>query len=300
MLTRIECIPCILDDLVEATKILNLTEPITKRILDEALRYLSEGSKFKYVPTYHITKVHRILKRLSGIDIPFQNLRGSCNRVGIELASNLSGQVDKLSDLERFIMLVKWSIAGNLLDFRTVGAGYGLDISAIENMLNDNIKKGLYVDHTMMLYDLIKDGGKRVFYILDNVGEIALDRLLIGELVKLGNAVTASVRGGPITSDVTIKDANLIGLNLSGASIVVEDSDTLGFSWEDRTREISKLLGNVDIIIAKGQANFCVLSEHKDDLPLHVFSLFTTKCDFISNIFGGKNKINLAVKLGEL
>lgn len=297
MLTQIECIPCILDDLVGAVKQLNLPHQISERILNEALNYLSKVSKFQVVPSYYITQVHRILKRVSGIDIPFQELRFNCNKVGIELAPRVSQKSNKLKEFEKFTFLLKWSIAGNLLDFRTVGTGYGLEISGIEKMLRDNIEQGLKVDHTRSLYNLLRDGGKEVLYILDNVGEIVMDKLLIKEIIRLGNLVTSTVRGGPITSDVTLDDAKLIDLSSSGATIVVEGSDTLGFSWQEKTKELTNLLNKADIIITKGQANFCVFSEYKEEVPGNIFCLFTTKCNLVSSIFGFKGKVNLAVQL---
>ncbi len=297
MLTRRECIPCISDDLLGAIRLLDLSERASVRIMDEASAYLKREDIYESSPPRHITYVHRILKRISGIDFPFYNLRMSCNKVGIKLASKISKEMGGLSNPDRFLKLVEWSISSNLLDLRTVGTGYELDVSQIEKMIRDNINKGLKIDHSKALYDIIKKGGKRVVYILDNVGEIAIDRLLIGEIVRLGNAVTASVRGGPITSDVTLEDAGAVGLGATGACIIAENSDTLGFSWDESTKEARRLLESADVLITKGQANYCVFSEHIDSLRGETFSLLTTKCRLISEHFGFKDKINVAVNL---
>lgn len=297
MLTQTECIPCILDDLVGAIKLLNLPPRDSERILSEALLYLGKIPKFQFIPPRHITRVHRILKRISGIDAPFLQLRHNCNRVGIELASRISRECNNYSNSERFAFLVRWSIAGNLLDFRTAGAGYGLEIRNIERMLRDRAKKGVQVDDTVALYNLLRDGGRKILYILDNVGEIAMDGILINEMVKLGNSVTATVRGGIITSDVTVDDAKDVALSSSGVAVVAEASDTLGLSWEEKTKEITDLLNGVDAVVAKGQANFCVFSEHKEEIPGSIFCLFTTKCEPVSGIFGFKEKVSLAVRL---
>lgn len=297
MLTRIDCIPCILDDLFGAIKLLDLPERISEHIIEEALVYLSGSELFQFVPAHHITQVHRILKRVSGIEEPFKSLRTECNKVGIELASRLKREINRMPERDRFFKLVEWCTSANLLDFRTVGTGYALDVGRIEGMIRDSVKKGLKIDHRLALYKLLEKGKKRVVYILDNVGEIALDGLLIKEIVSFGNELTATVRGGQITSDVTLEDAEEAELSSLGARIAVENSDTLGFSWDERSESTDRLLDSADIIITKGQANYCVFSEYGESLSAQTFSIFTTKCRIVSGIFGTKGKVNIVVGL---
>ena len=297
MLTQLECIPCIIDDLVGAIKLLNLPRETQKKILAEGLDYLSKSFSLQTIPSYHITQVHRILKTISGIEIPFKDLRSNCNRVGIEIANHLSGESEKPSGFDRFHYLVKWAIAGNLLDFRTVGTGYGLAVSRIRRTLKDNVQEGLRLDHTDRLYQLLKQGGRNILYILDNVGEIAIDKLLIKKIIELGNSVTTTVHGGPITSDATLDDAKQVNLSESGARIIIAGPDTLGISWQEKSKDLTDALYEADIVITKGQANFYVFSEYKEEIPGNIFCLFTTKCDPVSSLFGFKGKINLAVQL---
>ncbi len=297
MLSQLECVPCIIDDLVGAIKLLNLPRETQKKILAEGLDYLSKNFSLQTIPSYHITQVHRILKRISGIEVPFKELRSNCNKVGIEIANYLSQEPEKLSDFDGFHYLAKWAIAGNLLDFRTVGTGYGLSVSRIRENLKDNVKEGLRLNHIDRLYQLLKEGEKKVLYILDNVGEIAIDKLLIKKIVELGNSVTTTVRGGPITSDATLNDAEQINLSESGARIIIAGPDTLGISWQEKSKDLTDALDETDIVIAKGQANFYVFSEYKEEIPGNIFCLFTTKCEPVSGIFGFKGKINLAIQL---
>jgi len=297
MLTQLECAPCIIDDLVGAIKLLDLPREIQKRVLVEGLDYLSKNFNLQIIPSYHITQVHRILKRISGIEVPFKDLRSNCNRVGIEIANHLSRESEKLSGFDGFHYLTRWAIAGNLLDFRTVGTGYGLTISRIRRNLKNNVQEGLILDYTDRLYRLLEKGGRKVLYILDNVGEIAIDKLLIKKIVELGNSVTTTVRGGPITSDATVDDAEQVNLSESEARIIIAGPDTLGISWKEKSEDLTDAISEADIVITKGQANFYVFSEYKEEIPGNIFCLFTTKCDPVSSIFGFKGKINLAVQL---
>lgn len=297
MLSQLECAPCIIDDLVGAIKLLNLPPKTQKRILSESLDYLSKNFNLQTIPSYHITQVHRILKRISGIEVPFKDLRSNCNKVGTEIANYLSQESEKLSGFDALHYLAKWAIAGNLLDFRTVGTGYGIAVPRIRKMLENNIQEGLKLDHTDKLYEILKEGGRKVLYILDNVGEIAIDKLLIKKIAGFGNSVTTTVRGGPITSDATFKDAEQINLSESGARIIIAGPDTLGISWREKSKDLTDALNEASIVITKGQANFYVFSEYKKEISGNIFCLFTTKCDPVSSIFGFKGKVNLAVQL---
>jgi len=297
MLSQLECAPCIIDDIVGALKLLDLPVSLKEKVLTESLSYLSTNFNLRTIPSYYITHVHRILKKITGMEVPFRELRHTCNTVGMEISRILLQESQTLADYERFHYLAIWAIAGNMLDFRTVGAGYGFDVTKLHEKLCKKVEEGLKIDHIDKLYELLRNGRKIVLYVLDNVGEIAIDKLLIEEIIKLGNSVIAAVRGGPITSDVTWEDAKQVRLNETGANIVTTGPDTLGISWEEKSEDLSHAFNQASLVIAKGQANFYVFSEYKDSIGGNIFCLFTTKCDTVAKLFGFKGKVNLAVQL---
>jgi len=297
MLAKLECLPCILDDVIGAMELLHLPRKQKERIIKECLQYLSHNFNTETIPSYYITHVHRILKRISGYKTPFKKLRRDCNQTGIKIANSLAKRSASLPGFARFRYLVKWAIAGNLLDFRTVGTGYGLKTQKLARRLSQNVKEGLSIDETKSLARALKKSNNKVLYVLDNVGEIAIDKLLIREIIQLGNSVVVPVRGGPITSDVVAEDARKVDLASSGAKIILAGPDTLGISWKEKSKELAEALQTADIVITKGQANYYVVSEHRKEIPGKVFCLFTTKCDLVSNIFGLQGKVNLAVEL---
>ncbi len=75
MLIVPRCAACILDDLEGATRLLIGDEELGYRIMAEALAFLSRDFARRKMPSYYITGVHRILKRLSGLETPFRELR---------------------------------------------------------------------------------------------------------------------------------------------------------------------------------------------------------------------------------
>jgi len=294
MLTKLECASCIVDDLVGALELLSLEREVEKKILREAFDFLTREFSYQRTPSYFITGVHRILKRISKIPVPFEERREKCNQIGLKIAERICKKAKSLKDLERFSFLVRWAIAANELDFRTVGTGYNFKVEKIENMLSERFEEGLAIDQTGEIFQLVKDSS-RILYIHDNVGEIALDKLLIEELKRYTDVVVSALRGGAITSDATLEDGEKVGLQRISSRLILAGPDTLGISLEEMSQELRENLQSADVVIAKGQANYYALSEYKPEVKGKITCLFRTKCDPVSSIFGREGKINLAI-----
>ncbi len=196
MIAKIDCVPCILDDIRGAIELLTDDEIVKRQVMKESLEFMVKNMDLGKEPSIYITEVHRILKKITGIETPFEQRRRLCNDLGLKLADKLGERIHELGDFERFSTLARWSVAGNALDFRTVGTGYDFDMVEIENSLNEIANK-LDVDQLPQIYEIIKKV-KRLLFIHDNVGEIALDKLLIREIQRDGQVqVVSAVRGGP-------------------------------------------------------------------------------------------------------
>lgn len=296
MIAKIDCIPCILDDLRGALELLTSDESIKHRVMKESLEFLARNIDLKKEPSVYITQVHRILKRVCGIKAPFAQRRRMCNELGMELGKKLKKLIDRLNGFDKFSILVKWSIASNALDFRTVGTGYDFDIDEMERSLHD-LANELDINQLPQIYEKVKASG-RILFVHDNVGEIALDKLLIEDMQKDGNTkVISAVRGGPITSDATMTDAQQVKLHDAAASVIFAGPDTLGISFEEMSKEFEEELSRADLVMAKGQANYYVFSEHKGEVSCPIVSLFRTKCRVVSSIFGSADDISIAAIL---
>ncbi len=308
MIAKTDCIPCILDDLRGALELLTDDESIKRQVMKESLELLINNIDLKKEPSTYITGVHRILKRICGIEVPFAQRRYICNQLGMELSAKLRERVARLDGFERFSILARWSIAANALDFRTVGTGYDFDIDEIERDLH-NLSQSLDIDQLPQIYKKIK-ASRRILFIHDNVGEIALDKLLIEDIQKQPSSlqspvsglkspkeVISAVRGGPITSDATIDDAQQVGLHEAASSVILAGPDTLGISFDEMSKELRDEIAQTDLIIAKGQANYYVFSEHKDEVNCPIVTLFRTKCPVVYNIFHAGDNISIAAIL---
>jgi uncharacterized protein with ATP-grasp and redox domains len=89
------------------------------------------------------------------------------------------------------------------------------------------------------------------------------------------------VKGGPILNDVTMKDAQDSGLDTLG-KLVSTGSDCLGISRDSCSAEFLELLDGVDIVVAKGHANFETLDQWGRD----IFFLLKAKCEVVARELG--------------
>jgi len=296
MRTHLNCANCIIDDLCGALQLVPLEEKTKKEILKESFQFLAREFSTEKIPSYFITEVHRILKRISGIEIPFKERRDKCNQLGIKMAEKIALEAERLEESERFSFLVNWAIASNHLDFRTVGTGYGFQMAETIEELRACVSEGLKIDRRVEIFQKAKNSPK-ILYIHDNVGEIAFDKLLIRELRRYGSSVTSVLRGGPITSDATMEDGETVGLQEAASEIILAGPDTLGISLNEMSDQLKRELQIADLIIAKGQANYYALTEYRLKVPGQITCLFRTKCEIVSNNLGETGKINVAILL---
>jgi uncharacterized protein with ATP-grasp and redox domains len=294
-----ECITCIIDDILEALKLLNATRPEIDAVMADVLKNLADNYPRSEPPSYYITEMHRVLKRRLNVDMPFSELREICLASCKDVAIACAREAGALTGLERMRYLIRWAVASNALDFRTAGAGYSIARDSIGRMLGELFDAGLFIDETEKIFDRITKAEK-IVYLPDNVGELPFDKLLIGECGSYGPAFTVPFRGGPITSDVVLADAEAVKLYEVAGDIILSGPDTLGVSFKEMTDECKSALDNADVIIGKGQANFYVLSEFGMQFPkATLISLFVTKCRHVSRFFGKDGKISIAAVIKE-
>ncbi len=291
------CRPCVQHDLGGAMQLLGYPAEVRERVMARAEAWLDAHLAEGHLPSWYITGVHRILKEEAGDPLPFRELREACNRAGLELAEKVAQDVAALPPEERFAMLCRWAVAGNHLDFRTAGIGYGFGVDEVEGMLREIVERGFDVDLTAEI-ELLARAADRILFVPDNVGEIAFDALLVRELRSYGATVVVPYRGGPITSDATLDDFQQVGLDEAADEIFEAGPDTLGISLEEASPRLLEEIARADLVLTKGQANFYLAYGNRPDLGAAVACLLTTKCDHISGKFGTTRRLAIATVVG--
>jgi uncharacterized protein with ATP-grasp and redox domains len=283
------CLTCVLGDVYAAAQQLTADPAVQLAVAKDCLAFLADSFGHQRVPSYYITEVHRILKRDTGVAVPFAESRSQLNQVAMRLAETVQTEAETLDGLTRFRFLALWALAGNSLDSRTVGIGYRFEPAQMLQHLRSYVERGMAQDQVDRLYERVL-AGTPVLYIHDNVGEIALDRLFIQEIRRHGCHVTAALRGGPITSDATMEDGRTVGLDRAVDRLIQAGPDTLGISWEEASPDLRDAMQAARLIIAKGQANYYVFSEHRAALAAEIFCLFTIKCQPVADVVGVQPK----------
>jgi uncharacterized protein with ATP-grasp and redox domains len=284
-------------DVRGAMELLGYSEEVRERIVARSEAWLDAHWDEGHLPSWYITGVHRILKQVAGDELPFRELREGCNQAGRVLAERVAADVAALAPAERFARLCAWAVAGNHLDFRTAGIGYGFGVDEVESMLREVVGRGFDVDRTSEI-EVLARSASRVLFVPDNVGEIAFDALLVREIRSYGAHVVVPYRGGPITSDATLEDFRQTGLDEAADEIFEAGPDTLGISLEEASPRLLDEIARADLVITKGQANFYLAYGNRPDLGPAVACLLTTKCDAISEKFGTPRRLSLATVVG--
>jgi damage-control phosphatase, subfamily I len=283
------CLTCVLGDVYAAVQQVTADPAVQLAVAKDCLAFLADSFGHQRVPSYYITEVHRILKRDTGVAMPFAESRSQLNQVAMRLAETIQAEAETLDGPARFRFLALWALAGNSLDSRTVGIGYSFEATQMLRHLQSYVDRGMAKDQVDRLYERVL-AGTPVLYIHDNVGEIALDRLFIQEIRRHGCHVTAALRGGPITSDATMEDGRTVGLDRAVDRLIQAGPDTLGISWDEASPDLRDAMRAARLIIAKGQANYYVFSEHRAALAAEIFCLFTIKCQPVAEVVGVQPK----------
>jgi len=297
MKTDTTCASCFIDDL-EGALATTVSDPALRlEILRQAMAWLGEAFDCQRIPSYFITRVHRLLKERAGLEMPFRELREQCNHAGLAIRRRVARQLKGMDHpYDRLHMLVLWAIAGNHLDFRTVGTGYDLAVDPIAAQLAQIVDEGLAIDHTVRMLGIML-GRPRVLYLADNVGEIALDTLLVKELLRHDCQVTVAVKGGPITSDAVLEDAVAVGMDKL-APLILTGPDTLGLPLDEMSDAVRDELQRADLVLSKGQANYYACSELVGTMQPEFMCLLRTKCLVAARSLGlERARANVAVLL---
>ncbi|MFQ5884739.1 MAG: DUF89 domain-containing protein [Thermoplasmata archaeon] len=279
-----ECVPCLLKRCLYETMLVD--ESLGPETMRRAMDVLREEYKEPAVSADVATEVHRAVYELLGTKDPYKEIKDRCNQVALQLYPKAEEFVKNSEN--PFAAAVLCSIAGNVLDF-----GIASSIEVPEELIqrfNLILQEGLGRDDTGEMVQILKKGGD-VFVFGDNCGEIVFDRLLIQELKKFNVHLTYVVRGEPILTDATEKDARALGIDGMADEVATTNTFAVGVPIDSLERNLRDRLKNASLIISKGMANWESFSEH-DYRP--IAHLLRTKCKPVADSIGEKQNLNIA------
>lgn len=260
------CVPCISKQIMKIAQLVYDDTNLQMNLMRFGVNFLSSIDWNKSALEI-ISLLYKELHEKFEIYDPYKDIKVKSNEMMLSLINSLRGYLERADDPLR--VTLKLSVAGNIIDYgteRTFDA-----IKTIERVLNTDF----YIDDYKILREKLSSS-KKILMIGDNAGEIVLDKILVELLRRMGLEVYYMVRAHPVINDATMEDAIQIGMDKL-AKIV--ELDISGVGRGIRYTEIEDYMKSFDIILSKGQGNFELFSDLKDE---NIIFLLMVKCDVIS------------------
>lgn len=270
MKTQVECIRCIFNQIYRTAKQANLSDD-KMRIILNLMGEEIKNMELEKTPPEVAQKLYKLVSKISLNNDPYKELK----KEHIQKAKRILKIFEKSIHQDNLLDAIKFSALGNAID---LGSTYE-KVKINPEMLKVEEKLFSILDYKYFK-DKIKSA-KEILILSDNAGETVFDIPLIDYLMDLKKEVYYAVKSKPIINDATYEDAILSGIK---CKIVKTGSSFSGTVLSTCSKDFIKLMKRVDLIIAKGQANFETLSSEK----FPIFFLFKVKCLPVSKASGFK------------
>jgi uncharacterized protein with ATP-grasp and redox domains len=276
MKIQTECLPCLLKRVLFETELITTEKKRQTNALRSACTLLAKHYNPKVCSATIATQVHKgVYEALHDKD-PYKQLKHTSNSIATTMIPKVDQLIKMSPDPLRTSMLC--AIIGNIMDFGI--DGHDASPKMLEDVFDKLYAEGLGYDDYKKLKMRLKKATHVVLF-TDNCGEIVFDKILCRELKRFNPNlhITAVVKGTPILSDATQKDAKEIKLNEVIDSLFTTGCFTVGVDFTRLPRAVKSALSKADLIIAKGMANYESFSETSYK---PIAYLLRTKCNAIA------------------
>lgn len=264
----LDCLPCMLKQVLEASRMTTDDIQMQDQIMNEAIKTLQNYKQYCNAPDLAVD-MHNIVKKYTNKTDPYEMIKDRDIKAALKVYPFLKVFLkDKNNSL---YWALKIAATGNIIDSAIYN---NVDI---ENCIENELKKEFGVCD-IESFEKKLNTAKKVLIIGDNSGETVFDRVLIENLKSVN--VTYAVRNNPIINDVTLDEAVRSGLD-ECSTIISTGCNAPGAILSQCSQEFMNTFNNADIVISKGQGNFEALS----DCEREVYFLLKAKCPMISNKF---------------
>lgn len=278
MKVHLDCVPCYVNQAVEASGYAAMSEEERWETVKEVCRALSDVDPSK--PSAQVgQKVHRIIRDHSKSGDPYKEQKRLSNEKANEFFAEFAAKVEKSPNPLK--TAARLAAAGNIVDF---GPRRDFDVEAT---LQEGLTEEFAIDHWEQFADYLKKSS-RVLYFADNSGEIIYDKLFIEILLTETGVETVDlvVKDGPFLNDVSYEDAKDLGIDeMEGVGLKKVDNGDGGNSPDLWSPEVENWIDDFDLVISKGQANYEGLSGYQKK---NLFFLLVVKCPLVERDVGAE------------
>lgn len=271
-----ECVPCLLKRVLFETKLSTKDTTQQAAVLRSACSVLSKTYDPAECSATIATKVHHaVYKKLKNND-PYHLLKKTSNTIANSLLPAAEQLIETSPDRLKTSMLC--SILGNVMDFGIDGAYSSPE--TLRECFYELYKNGLGHDDYSEVKNILAHAASVVVF-TDNCGEIVFDKILCRELKRCYPSlrITVVVKGKPILNDATLDDAEALTIKEVADEILTTGCFAVGINFQKLPKEVTHVLSEADLIIAKGMANYESFSETQFRPIVY---LLRTKCSAIA------------------
>jgi uncharacterized protein with ATP-grasp and redox domains len=312
-----QCVPCVIkqcERLVYALRPDDKESETTERILSQIRHHALENAAqltLQDPPSKFTSQVLVKVYELLNTDDPYVTIKKTQNETGKKIYGLVQKEVNKSPDPIHYA--IKYAACGNIIDVGPAEIYSSHDPKIpLPDEINTMAMQSLVVDDYKIFKEKFRSA-EQILYILDNSGEIFLDKLLIEKLK--GPEITMVVKSLAILNDATKQDAIFAGLDGLGKIITVNPAPFdkangdyslnsqrdisqldkrcgvnkhdkncryLGVDFSCTTDEFNEAFDTADIVIAKGHANFESLVNCERDC----FFILMAKCPVVAQKLG--------------
>lgn len=274
MLLYSKCMCCLLNQ--QERLIENFKDEEKKTAFMREVMALLGNSRPEHNAPWMSALLTELREKYYGKDEKIAQMKQEFNHLLLQMEPELEQEIQKSRDTLK--EAIRFARIGNYIDF-----------SAVEHVTKEEFLKLFrrendYLDETEYNH-LCRELGKAsdLVYIMDNCGEIVLDKIVLRQLKKTYPElhITAMVRGGEAINDATLEDAEMVGIT-EEVPVITNNSSIQGVIYDKLTEEGKKILDAADLILAKGQGNF----ESLHGCGKNIYYLFLCKCQHFSKQFG--------------
>ena len=282
------CVPCILNRVVYESELVIKEQKKMEEVMKKVVKKISELYGSGLSSAEIATQIHGLAYELIGNRDPYKELKERSNEIALKLLPKAERFIESSKNKIEAAMLI--SIAGNSIDFGIAGSAASPE--ELERKFDDLVKQGLYHNDFKKMEKYLNGN---IVYFTDNCGEIVFDKLVCRELKKIANHVTIVPKKYPILTDATYQDVKKLGFDEIVDEIITTGGFAVGVDFESMPEKLKNRIGEADIIISKGMANYEAFSE-ANYRP--IVYLLRVKCKSIAEDMGLPVNVN-AIKLYE-
>ena len=270
-----DCIGCYKKNLERLVRICDL-DPELGEAFEDILAREARPTEDGRVHPQLMGELWEQMAPLMGTDDPYRDVKAAFNRLLLEREPDCERALAASDD--PYQLALRYSAAGNLID---VAPGHDFGEDAVHDLLAQVPGLEFAIDDSESLHEAIL-AAKKVVVLADNCGEIVLDKVLIRQLARERPDCdfVYVVRGGNIQNDVTMVDAEQVGIG--EVARVVSSGAAIPCTVPARSSaEMRREFYDADVVIAKGMGNYESLGF--DWARPDIWYLMMAKCEVVAD-----------------